>query len=120
MSVLIIGSCAQAADGFEPTWQGVWRGTIGALPVQACLDHRDYADQGAYYYLSHLSIINLGRIDKGGATMTFSEAANSNTKDQEPLWVLSPARGDNLVGELAIQGEDSADTPGAARLGGRR
>jgi hypothetical protein len=97
--VLAIGSCARGADAPAPAWQGVWRGTIGALPVQACLDHRDYADRGAYYYMSHLSIIALGRIDKGGAGVTFSEAADSDTKDQGPLWVLSPARGGDLAGE---------------------
>jgi hypothetical protein len=101
----VLGQSARTADALPPAWQGVWRGTIGTLPVRACLDHRDYVDQGAYYYLSHLAIINLGRIDKGGPTMTWSEAADSEKKDEGPLWVLSPARGDSLTGEWRSKGK---------------
>lgn len=99
-----LAPAAYAADEPAPAWQGVWRGTIGALPVQACLDHRDYADQGAYYYLSHLTIIHLSAIDKPGAAKVWSEAAVSD-EASGPLWVLAPPRGDSLAGEWQSRGK---------------
>ena len=57
---------AVAQDEPKPAYYGVWKGTIGAYPVMACLD-RDGLGQarGAYYYLSHLSPIGLAGRDDG-------------------------------------------------------
>lgn len=55
---------AQAAA--KPTLEGVWKGTIGKLPVQVCLavDSTDWA-RGSYYYHSHKVPIRLERAEQG-------------------------------------------------------
>lgn len=55
---------AQAAA--KPTLEGVWKGTIGKLPVQVCLavDSTDWA-RGSYYYHSQKVPIRLERAEKG-------------------------------------------------------
>jgi hypothetical protein len=54
---------AQAA----PAWHGVWQGTIGTLPVRACLQERSETyTNGSYYYLSRLQPIPLAHEDDGG------------------------------------------------------
>ncbi len=59
-----------------PAWAGIWRGTIGDLPVQACLQHRDLYDFGAYFYMKRLVLIGLNPADKdakAGATLAWAE-----------------------------------------------
>jgi len=101
--LILFGGTVSRAEDPPPPWQGVWRGTIGDLPVQACLNHRDYADQGAYFYLSHKTIIPLGAIDKAGTATVWSEAPDSDKKAEGPLWTLSPAKGDALSGEWRMK-----------------
>jgi len=69
---------------------GVWRGTIGNAAVQVCFQHTDYADFGAYYYLRHLEIISLGKLDgKPGAPAVWTEAPNSDQSAKGPLWRIT-------------------------------
>jgi hypothetical protein len=57
---------ALPAQGATPPWHGVWQGTIGTLPVRACLQQRggDYSN-GSYYYLRQLKPISLQHEDNG-------------------------------------------------------
>lgn len=60
MLALLVG-CVSAASAQTAQWpEGVWRGTIGTLPVQVCLE-RDGLDQlrGSYFYMKHLRPIAL-------------------------------------------------------------
>ena len=60
---LAVALPSQAAT---PPWHGVWQGTIGRLPVRACLQQRggDYQN-GSYYYLRQLKPIALEHQDDG-------------------------------------------------------
>ncbi|MGN6357694.1 MAG: hypothetical protein ACTHLU_09475 [Novosphingobium sp.] len=84
LAALVLSPSAQAA----PAWHGVWQGTIGTLPVRACLQQRseDYSN-GSYYYLSRLQPIPLSREDDGG----WSEENGSGR------WTVTSA-GDRLTG----------------------
>src|SRR5690606_6778013 len=57
---------APAAGQARPAWAGVWQGTISRLPVRLCIDARDGAARGSYYYLSELEPIALGEDDGEG------------------------------------------------------
>jgi hypothetical protein len=85
---------AQAAPP-QPVWVGVWRGTVGEAPVQVCLQHADYGDFGAYYYLRHLGIISIGRLAK---QEEWTEAPFSDKAAQGPLWHFSAVSGSRLQG----------------------
>jgi hypothetical protein len=61
-AALVLPASAQAA----PAWHGVWQGTVGALPVRACLQERSETYRnGSYYYLSRLRPIALSHEDDG-------------------------------------------------------
>lgn len=63
LAALLAPASAQAA----PAWHGVWQGTIGTLPVRACLQQRSETYRnGSYYYLSRLQPIPLSHEDDGG------------------------------------------------------
>ncbi len=82
-------------------WQGVWRGTIGGADVQVCLQHTDYDDFGAYYYMRHLQIISLGKLDhKPGAPAgpAWTEAPFSDKADKGPLWHITAVGNGRLAG----------------------
>lgn len=101
---IIAGPLASAASA-APPWVGVWRGTVGTAPVQVCLQHADYADIGAYFYLRHLAIISLGTLDaknsghsKPGAAPVWSEASFSDKAANGPLWHITTASAGTLQG----------------------
>jgi hypothetical protein len=87
-------SGAQAAS-LQPVWVGVWRGTVGEAAVQVCLQHADYGDFGAYYYLRHLGIISIGRLATG---QEWTEAPFSDKAAQGPLWHFSVVSASRLQG----------------------
>jgi len=100
VSTLVCG--ATVAQAAAPTtdsraWHGVWRGTIGNAAVQVCLQHTDYEDFGAYYYMRHLQIISLGKVDgKPGtpAGSVWTEGRYSDKADKGPFWrITSVANG---------------------------
>lgn len=93
MIALALALLAQAADPPPPVWQGVWQGTIGALPIRACLQRRtpDYAF-GSYYYLSKLRSI---RLDQQNGSTVWSEGEVSGRK---PRWTFRNVGGALLTG----------------------
>jgi len=93
---LIALSCAALAKDAPPKpWEGVWRGTLGAYPVVACLQENGLGmRQGAYYYLSKKVPIPLS-FDKTAGV--WQEGAGQ-PKGAGPLWSLSPSAGDHLNG----------------------
>jgi hypothetical protein len=96
------------ADNARPDWVGIWRGTIGKLPVQACLQARDYGNYGAYFYLKNRGIISLGPIDDSTATKAsyaWTEARNSNHPEAGPLWQNISVSGIALTGAWTGSGK---------------
>lgn len=60
------GEAASDGEQEAPDWQGVWEGTIGTLPVRACLRGSDDGfSVGSYYYLSRKRPIQLTHEDDG-------------------------------------------------------
>lgn len=91
---------AEDTDVPPPAWQGVWHGTIGKAEVQACLQHEDYDDFGAYYYMRHLGVISLGTVT---STMkpdapVWTEAPDADEPGNGPLWLITSMTGDHLHG----------------------
>jgi hypothetical protein len=119
---------AQATPSlFTPAWAGIWRGTVGDAAVQVCLQHDDYRDFGAYYYLRHLSIISLGKLD---AQLVWAESRNSDQAANGPLWRLTSISSSHLNGtwsqgartlpfslDRASLTKPKADDPGEAACG---
>jgi hypothetical protein len=103
VSALACGATsAQAAA--NPAWQGVWRGTIGGAAVQVCLQHTDYDAFGAYYYMRHLQIISLGKVD-GKPGLTWTEAPNSDKPDNGPLWHITAIANGHMDGVWSNDGK---------------
>jgi hypothetical protein len=93
----------------KPDWVGIWRGTIGKLPVQACFQARDYGSYGAYFYLKHLGIISLGGLADGvsaGATNVWTEARNSDHPEVGPLWKNLSVTATELTGTWTGNGKE--------------
>jgi hypothetical protein len=66
---IILTQPALAASDLE-AMHGVWSGTIGNLPVQACYDAGDYSNKGKYFYLRRLSTIPLRADEKKPGELT--------------------------------------------------
>ncbi len=60
---LFLSQAALAAPDLK-TMTGVWRGTIGDLPIQACYDAGEYSNDGKYFYQRRLSTIPLRADEK--------------------------------------------------------
>lgn len=85
LAALALAAPAQAA----PAWHGVWQGTIGTLPVRACLQQRSETySNGSYYYLSRLDPIPLSHEDDG----SWSEENGSGR------WTVAAATSSRLTG----------------------
>jgi hypothetical protein len=62
---LLLGSAAQAGE-VPAGWAGVWRGTIGDLPVSLCIGEDGVGRlRAAYYYHSQMTTIRLDKADDG-------------------------------------------------------
>ena len=83
------------AEDAKPAWHGVWQGTIGALPVQVCLDKGggDWK-HGVYFYLSRKKPISLDHESDG----SWSERAGSGGKESG-RWVLAASPNGDLRGQ---------------------
>jgi hypothetical protein len=95
LAVLLI-CCAAASSAQSETAQnylhGVWTGKIGNLPINACFDLGQEANQfGSYYYLSQLKPI---RLELRDGTTAWSEADDKNSLQ----WNISSVQGDNISG----------------------
>ncbi|MBG1230864.1 hypothetical protein [Aestuariivirga litoralis] len=96
---LILAAQAHAEGDVQPL-NGIWTGTIGKLPVNVCLQVKDGEyNFGAYYYLSHLKLINLQTSDKGGWTEGTDEAK------PDAVWTLKMAGGDTVSGSWVGNGK---------------
>jgi len=87
-------SSLSAQDAPSLAWQGVWQGTIGDLPVHACLTHRPYTDLGAYYYDRVKSLI---RIEREGEGKDWVEGPD-NTKPDAPRWRIDQVSASDFSG----------------------
>jgi 6-phosphogluconolactonase (cycloisomerase 2 family) len=76
------------ANAVDPTWQGVWSGTLGKQPIVACLDSRG---RSAYFYARYQREIPL--TEKDGAWDEYNQGELSG------VWTLSAAPGDQLAGQ---------------------
>lgn len=92
-ALLLSGGEAWAQDGVAaeaPAWDGVWRGTVGGLPVHVCLQRKSYEDAGAYYYNRHRALIRLRRDGE-----TWREG---HEEGKAPAWTLSSLSGGAIEG----------------------
>lgn len=92
LAMLLAPASAGAASA--PAWHGVWQGTIGTLPVRACLQQRGSGfANGSYFYLSRLRPIPLSREADGQWTEEVDGAGPSTGR-----WTVRSAQADRLVG----------------------
>lgn len=102
--VLSLSSVLHAADPTPPVWQGVWQGTIGTLPIRACLawDRIGPGDAfGSYYYLSRLSAIHL---EQQGTSKVWAEGYATPNGPTLPRWTFAEVGRDRLTGTWASSG----------------
>jgi hypothetical protein len=66
---LMLAQPALAAPDLK-AMHGVWSGTIGNLPVQACYEAGDYSNEGKYFYLRRLGTIPLRADDEKAGELT--------------------------------------------------
>lgn len=80
----------------QPAWEGVWQGTVGTLPVRACLSQtsEDYA-RGSYYYMSKLVPIALQKEEAAGAWSEHEGGA----EDSGGNWTLANDGDNRLTGQ---------------------
>lgn len=96
---LALALTVPAADPPPPAWQGVWAGTIGTLPVRACLARRgDAYAVGSYYYLSKLRPI---RLEQQGGSKLWLEGWSSSTGPAQPRWTFDAVGAQLLTGTWA-------------------
>ena len=86
---------AVAAAPAPADLSGVWEGTVGTLPVRACFVHREFADFGAYFYLSQRRVIGLEAEEGEGSA--FRETGDSGAGG--PRWRIEGADGDRLTAQ---------------------
>jgi hypothetical protein len=107
-----------------PDWQGVWQGTVGTLPVRACLARRgETYSVGSYYYLRQLRPIPLRQVAQ---SRVWTEGEGSDAASL-PTWRFHSI-GPVLMGEwrsgarrlpfrlTRLPGLDSDDEPCGSRL----
>ena len=87
-------SPAAAPDAPRAPYEGVWRGTIGELPVRACFAEGGSGKFGAYFYMSRLITIPLIKDDK--ESQLFKEGLPDDTK--APRWTLNRVARDAIYG----------------------
>ncbi len=87
-----------AADDLRSPLQGAWTGTIGDLPINACFSLEVAHQYGAYYYLSHLQLIELGEKDDG---KIWWEGDRFQETQKGPAWKMDPLTGDVATGTWA-------------------
>lgn len=84
------------AEAAQPAWQGVWQGTIGALPVRACLAYgSEGSSRGSYYYVSKLVPIALQKEEGAGAWTEHEGGA----EDSGGSWTLTNQGANRLTGQ---------------------
>ena len=84
----------RADDPPPPPWQGLWQGTIGALPVRVCLSRDGEWTHAAYYYAAKMQTIRLD-LDEDGS---WSEHGSGGEKETG-RWALAPTPDGKLKGD---------------------
>ena len=74
---------------------GVWEGSIGNLPVQACFNVHDWGTTGGYYYRSRLRAIALQQSDE--KKQIFVEGV-AEPDPATPRWLIERVDGGSLAG----------------------
>ncbi len=95
----------------DPAWVGVWSGTLGDLPIMACMQHSEYSDTAAYYYRKHMKIITLTSLsDKPNATKIpqWIEGDDRNDTAKNPQWKLSLIDTNTLSGTWSAAPDKAA------------
>lgn len=100
-AAVLLASPAHARPGAGLT--GVWRGTLGSQPVQACINHREGDNFGAYYYQAHLQAIALQQSNED--SRTFIEGVDRDDA-KAPRWTFENSSADALTGHW-VQGTRS-------------
>lgn len=96
LAAMLIAAAAPPAAASPPVWQGVWEGTVGALPVRVCLMRRgDIDGYGAYYYRSRLEAIHLEQ--QNGSTRWVEGRADASGL-AGPAWTFTAVDGAALAG----------------------
>lgn len=99
LAAAILAAPLRADEPAPAPWNGVWHGTIGTLPVRACLQQGNGSWMiGAYYYLSQKSPIRLDRQEGGEWTEAPAGGAASTG-----TWRIA-ASGNRLTGEWSQAG----------------
>jgi hypothetical protein len=78
--------------------EGVWQGTIGTLPIRACLtrDEDGKWGTGSYFYLSKLKPLRLEAADEGPDLV---ERESLGAEQESARWRVAPKGTDALGGE---------------------
>lgn len=94
LAIALTGTPAAAQDVQQEDMTGVWRGTVGELPVTACFDWRDWRSElfGVYYYDRHLRPISL----RPSGDVLQEEVGYGTSNGFE--WLLHSMDGDVLTG----------------------
>ncbi|MHA6723992.1 hypothetical protein [Sphingomonas sp. RS2018] len=92
---ILFGPRANANEAPPPVWAGVWQGTVGSLPIRACLTRRyDGAGAGLYFYDSRLQLIGL---EQQGGSKAWREGADG-AKAPRPAWQFATVARNALTG----------------------
>ncbi len=95
MAVAVTSITASArAEEAAPVWQGVWIGTIGALPVHVCLKNT-YAGRGFYYYRNRSVLITL---TQAADSKVWVEGDGGRESAGMPSWTFS------VIGRAGLSG----------------
>lgn len=94
----IVLALVGAAPAHAAGEAGVWQGTIGTLPVRACLtrDEDGKWGTGSYFYLSKLRPLRLEAADEGADMV---ERSTLGAEREGARWRLTPGGADALGGE---------------------
>ena len=103
LNAILFELLAAASPPAAPaTLRGTWQGTIGALPISACFDERDWSTTGGYFYRSRLRYIPLDQDQH--QKLNFTEGSGSNKG--APHWSLQQPIGAVIAGRWT-QGDRS-------------
>jgi hypothetical protein len=82
---------------------GVWKGSIGNLPIMACFKGEDSYHFGAYYYLSHLQLIHLEDVGSG---KVWFEAKSQDKVGLGTQWKLEVIHDNEISGMWSAHGKE--------------
>ena len=93
---MVLAAVPAGAEAATPPGEGVWQGTVGALPVRVCLRASAGGgwDRGSYYYMNKLRPLQLEAAESGTGLVERDEA------DQETArWLVAADGPEAMRGE---------------------